>query len=104
MHLEFIFFIFYFILTNTGRYKFLILFFFLGQDASIVRSGKYGGDPNSRSMVAISPDGKVREVGRGFESLQKQCCGSKQIEFGSASMILAQFGSGFRVRQLCFQF
>ena len=28
----------------------------------------------------------------------KQCCGSKYIEFGSSSRILAQFGSGSRVK------
>ena len=28
---------------------------------------------------------------------KRQCCGSKYIEFGSGSRILAQFGSGSRV-------
>jgi hypothetical protein len=36
-----------------------------GQDASIVQSGKYAGDANTKSIVAISPDGKVC----GFESI-----------------------------------
>ena len=64
--------------------------------------GDHGEHVDGQAEHARDAD-STRQVSHGVLKIKistgKQCCGSKYIEFGCGSRILAQVGSGSRVMQ-----